>query len=147
MKNFLLLILLLFTALSTSQAQQHRRYDPERLEAARVAFITTRLDLTASQAQEFWPIFNEFTAHREAHFEEMSQLTRMEVESELTEEEAKQQIQTRFRLHRSFLEQEERFLTEAAAIIGYPKVIKLQSIQRDFTKLLYRKNPPPPPPR
>lgn len=34
----------------------------ERLEAVKVAFITKKLNLTAEEAQEFWPIHNEMTA-------------------------------------------------------------------------------------
>lgn len=32
----------------------------ERIKALRVAFISTKLDLTPEEAQKFWPIFNKF---------------------------------------------------------------------------------------
>lgn len=37
-----------------------RQMDREKLKAARIAFLTNRLDLTPEDAKEFWPLFNEY---------------------------------------------------------------------------------------
>lgn len=39
---------------------QDGQVDREKLEAARIAFITNRLDLDSETAKVFWPVFNEF---------------------------------------------------------------------------------------
>lgn len=41
-------------------AQKNDHKDRERVEALHVAFITQKLDLSASEAQNFWPIYNEY---------------------------------------------------------------------------------------
>jgi hypothetical protein len=39
----------------------------DRLESAKVAFITRELNLTTDEAQRFWPVFNEYTDRRKAN--------------------------------------------------------------------------------
>lgn len=49
-------------------AQERRGPSPEeieRIKAAKVAFVTERLDLDSKTAQQFWPIFNEYEAAKE----------------------------------------------------------------------------------
>ena len=38
----------------------------EKIEAAKVAMLTTRLNLTPNQAKSFWPLFNEYNTKRKA---------------------------------------------------------------------------------
>lgn len=37
----------------------------ERMEQMRIAFFTEKLDLTKSEAEKFWPIFNDYSSRRE----------------------------------------------------------------------------------
>ena len=46
-------------------AQNPSKQDAKaKLEAARIALITERLGLTPEQAQEFWPVYNEYGEQR-----------------------------------------------------------------------------------
>ncbi|HTL81920.1 MAG TPA: hypothetical protein VL651_09465 [Bacteroidia bacterium] len=38
----------------------------ERVQSLRVAYFTKRLDLTAAEAQKFWPVYNEYQDKRDA---------------------------------------------------------------------------------
>lgn len=64
--------ILLFLACSLSYAQDRGRNDRDReaewekLKAARVAFLSNRLQLDVNTAQKFWPIFNEYETKKEA---------------------------------------------------------------------------------
>jgi hypothetical protein len=55
MKTKVYLLLLLCTI--NLYAQETKK---EQIKAAKVAFITNELDLTSSEAEKFWPIFNAF---------------------------------------------------------------------------------------
>lgn len=46
--------------LNLSAQNPSRKFDREQIKAARIAFLTNRLDLDSKQAQSFWPIFNEY---------------------------------------------------------------------------------------
>lgn len=57
-KNIMAILLLFAVALSYGQ----RRPDQEKIKSLKVAYITESLNLTSSEAQAFWPIYN---AHEE----------------------------------------------------------------------------------
>lgn len=57
MKKITTILLLLICSMSFGQDFDKRA---ERVKALRVAFISTKLDLTAQEAEKFWPIFNKF---------------------------------------------------------------------------------------
>lgn len=59
-------------SLSMVQAQ-----DRERLEAYKIAFYTKRLDLSASEAQRFWPLYNEYQKKRIEIQQERTKLNRI----------------------------------------------------------------------
>lgn len=62
MKTIYIALLLGFTLSLSAQEGRGRgnRMDREKLEAARIAFLTNRLDLTPDSAKDFWPLFNEY---------------------------------------------------------------------------------------
>ena len=57
MKNIAFLFLLFIA--SNLVAQQESKH--EKLEAMKIAFITEKLSLTTKEAQNFWPIYNEYS--------------------------------------------------------------------------------------
>lgn len=59
MKRLMLLAVCVVWALAM-QAQPGGGQLEERVEAQRVAFLTNRLSLTPEEAQQFWPVFNEY---------------------------------------------------------------------------------------
>lgn len=44
--------------------EKHEQFQ-KQLQAERVGFLTAELSLTASEAEVFWPIYNDYTARRE----------------------------------------------------------------------------------
>ena len=66
MKPYLFLCLTVVLACLTTQSwAQPTEGNPkqgEKVEALRIAYITEKLQLTAAEAQVFWPIFNEHQA-------------------------------------------------------------------------------------
>lgn len=63
MKNSLkLLFILTLLPLVTTSGQNNV---PERLNAYKIGFFTKRLSLTSSEAEKFWPLYNEFQEKRQ----------------------------------------------------------------------------------
>ena len=64
MKKVFIFLIVLFAGMATVKAQALQEADAakqqERLQTLYVAFITQKLELTAAEAQSFWPIHNEF---------------------------------------------------------------------------------------
>lgn len=69
MKNFGLFLFLIFVMNTISYAQPPENRDNkekrEKIQAQKIAFISTQLDLTAEEAQKFWPVYNKYEAEIE----------------------------------------------------------------------------------
>lgn len=139
MKKYSLLAIMFFLILGKSLAQRPEpNYDPEKLQAARVAFITSRLDLKPEQAEKFWPIFNQYTSTREKNLKQISGLMRRH-EAEISEDDAKQRLEKKFELQRKMVDEEEKFVGEMSKVITYSQLLELNDIARDFTRQLYQR--------
>jgi hypothetical protein len=60
MMKKILLILLLFSASFSMQAQDAPNNRQEKIEALKIAFITQKLQLTPDEAEKFWPLYNQY---------------------------------------------------------------------------------------
>ena len=66
MKRLTIIILLAIICLHAN-AQERRGGNPEmfeKIKAEKISFFTSKLDLTPSEAQAFWPVYNEFEKKR-----------------------------------------------------------------------------------
>ena len=111
--------------------------DPERLQTARIAYITTRISLKPEQAEKFWPVFNSFTESRDASMRTMGDLSRG-VEN-MTEEEAKSRIQQKLQIQQKLVQDEKIFVAEAAKVLTYKQLLLLQNIAKDFNRHLFER--------
>ena len=139
MKKHTLYLLFFFLIMGGNVLAQRpgQQIDPERLQAARIAFITTRIDLKPDQAEKFWPIFNEFTEKREGLMKQIVFLNRGV--NEISEEEAKSRIQQRFLLEEKLISEEKAFVNSVSKILNYKQILMLNNIARDFTRQLYQR--------
>ncbi|MHA7128257.1 hypothetical protein [Algoriphagus namhaensis] len=136
MKKTIVSILLVLLALSTF-AQRPERISREQLESARIAFITTRLNLTPDQAQIFWPVYNQFNDERSEKLRQIASLS--DNQNELSEEEAKRRIQKRFDIQKAMISDEMAFVERAAEILSYKQILVLNQINKDFTRQLFQR--------
>ena len=60
---FLFSIILLFTG-QVLKAQDNRKERWEKIRSEKVSFLTDKLALTPTEAQKFWPIYNELESKR-----------------------------------------------------------------------------------
>lgn len=109
--------------------------DPERLQTARIAYITARINLKPEQAEKFWPIFNAFTNSREALMRTMGNLSR--AAETIGEEEAKSKLNQKLQLQQKLVDEEKIFVTEASKVLTYRQLLLLQNIAKDFNRYLY----------
>jgi hypothetical protein len=59
MKKIILLILL-YAGIAVSAMAQDDQKDVGRLQVYKIAFLTKKLNLSAEEAQKFWPIYNKY---------------------------------------------------------------------------------------
>jgi len=61
-KSLLLIYLILFTTNTTFSQQQNR----QKIKVLKTAYITEALNLTPTEAEKFWPIYNMYTTKIQA---------------------------------------------------------------------------------
>lgn len=137
MNKLYLIAIILLLGIGTSALAQRPPVDQEKLQAARIAFITTRLDLKPEQAEKFWPIFNQYNDQREKTMRQISELGRG-VET-VGEDEAKSRIQQRLKLQTELLEKEKGFVNEVSKVLSSKQILMLNNIARDFNRQLYQR--------
>lgn len=130
---------MVFLSFSGYAQRQGQQYDKEKLEAARVAFITNRLDLKPVQAEKFWPIFNQYQEDRTKLMEQMSKLNRA-ASQETNEVKAREMVEQRFAIQQELLDREKLFMSNIMQVISPLQAVKLSGVNRDFTRQLYRMN-------
>lgn len=138
MKKTYLITLFIFLSIGFNTFAQRPPVDQEKLQAARIAFITTRLDLKPEQAEKFWPVFNEYNEDREKTMRQISELGKG-VEA-VSEEEAKSRIQQRLMLQSDLLEKEKVFINKVSKVITSKQILMLNTIARDFNRQLYHRS-------
>jgi hypothetical protein len=137
MKNSYLIALTVFLAIASNAFAQRPQVDQEKLQSARIAFITTRLDLKPEQAEKFWPIFNQYNDGREKTMRQISELGKG-VET-VSEDEAKSRIQQRLKLQSELLDKEKGFVNDVSKVLSSKQILMLNNIARDFNRQLYQR--------
>ena len=137
LRMYLLLLCLLSAGTVWGQRNGGGReeIDPERLQTARIAYITTRINIKPEQAEKFWPVFNAFTNSRENLMRTIGDLSKGA--DTIGEEEAKSKLNQKLQLQQKMVDEEKIFIADASKVLTYRQLLLLQNIARDFNRYLY----------
>ena len=138
MKNKILaLALLLTTFLSFGQ---HNKESREKITALKVAYLTQELNLDASEAQQFWPLYNKHNEKIESYKEKgRSKFRKLKSLDNLEEAEAKNLVFLKVSLDKKIIIEKEVFISEVSSFLSYKKIMKLYISEREFARKLMRK--------
>lgn len=142
MKRYTLFLLLFcaFTfASSAANAQDNRSHDRrENIEAAKVAFLTEKMNLTPEQSQKFWPLYNEYESKRRELMKNYRQSRHQDVET-LSEQEAQARIDNMFSTREKELALEKEYAVKYQRVLSNKQLINLYRGERQFTKMLLKR--------
>lgn len=128
MKRFVLLIAIIGFGISLN-AQNGKN----KLEAQRVAFITQRLNLTPEEAQQFWPIFNQYTEK----LQQIRSSTKADKPlDEISDADAEKMILSEFDRESRELDLKKDLHQKLKKVISIKKIAKLYKAERDFKGML-----------
>ncbi len=140
MKIYSPLFLLFFLSVMSLQAQQRTTY--EQIKSLKTAFITERLELTPSQAESFWPVYNEF----DKKFHELRKRRRSNIYSkiknewdEISDAKAISLLDEYYAIEFEELELEKQRTQALRKVITPKKIITLKIAEDDFRKELLKK--------
>ena len=135
MKKLLPIFLLL---LSLNITAQHK--NRERIKALKVSFITENLDLSEKEAQEFWPVYNNYEKQTSSiRFKEVKALKKEIKEniSTMTDEEASAFVTKLNDAETRMLKLRMEFSEKLSNIIPAKKIILLKIAEDDFKKKMF----------
>lgn len=134
LKNIMVVVILLTTTVFYGQ----RRPDREKIKSLKIAFITERLDLSSSEAEAFWPVYN---AHEEK-MESLRSTERSKIKGKLrnldtmSDSEADKLLETYISLDAEKSSEQRSFVTKMKKIISAKKTILLMKTEEDFKRKL-----------
>lgn len=131
---------LLLLVCFVSFAQGGGRMMQEKIKAQKVAYITEQLNLTAEEAQNFWPIYNAFEDKmHQMRRNDMRKLRESMKDGELSENEAQKILDDFLALEDKMHSAKKQLAKDLRKVIPAKKIIKLKAAEDGFNRMLMDK--------
>ncbi|MFI1743742.1 sensor of ECF-type sigma factor [Thalassobellus sediminis] len=138
MKNFILPLFVLLLSLSTFAQHKGR----EKIKALKVSFITEKLDLTAQEAQQFWPIYNAYDdITTKLKYTDIKRIRR-EIKQNFTtiSNERANELLTQLSGYEKQLHEEDiKLISKLRKVLSPKKIISLRIAEEDFKRKLFER--------
>lgn len=120
MKKYLLIISMILGCVTYSFAQNGNGQKGEKIQALKIAFLTQKLNLTSSEAEKFWPVYNQYE-------EDIKSIRAGRNDKDVLENEQK------------LLDVKKKYKPKFEKILGQEKVITLYNAEREFRDVLIKR--------
>lgn len=138
-KNILPLLLFL---ISISLFAQNGKIDEkrEKIKAFKVSFLTTELELTSTEAEKFWPIYNAYDDKQFElrHFKMKTYLKKLNDDNlkNLSEKEAATLLSQIESTDKELYQLREKFMSNVKKVLSAKKILLLKKSEDDFSRKL-----------
>ncbi len=134
MKKWIFSIALSLIALAALQAQPRpERGGGERVKAMRTAFITNKLNLTPEEAQQFWPLYNQFEAEQKKIRDKFVPAKDL---MSMSDAEAEKFLNSQLDMEQELLDLRKDYLQRMKKVLPMRKVAMLPRLEREFREEL-----------
>jgi len=111
----------------------------DKIEAQRIAYITQQINLTSSEAEIFWPVYNEFQDKKRNILKQKKLIMlRYEQKDYASEAELEQLVDKFINLQVGEAEMLKSYHQEFKKILGVEKVVKLYRAENHFKQYLLK---------
>jgi Spy/CpxP family protein refolding chaperone len=136
MKN--LFLIAAFATLTFSAVAQTVK---NKIDNAKIAFISTRLNLDEQTATKFWPIYNQYTQELQAANRERKEHTDALDKPNASDAELEKSINSMLGAQQKALDVTKKFKVEFLRVLSAKQLAELFKLERDFKqKLVQRAN-------
>jgi hypothetical protein len=108
----------------------------KKVEAARIALITERLELTPEQAEKFWPVYREYVAKRQELRREYMAARRNVNGKEISEEESRKLLEKGLQLKERQVALDKTYSERLNNVITNRQILQLRRAEEDFRQML-----------
>lgn len=146
-KSSVLLVAIMLLITSATYAQQRRngqrgnggQAKMERVHAMKIGYITQHLQLTSSQAERFWPVYNRYEQElRETRMRFIKNRRAQAQKQEMTDAEARAQIENNLDLQEAVIDLKKRYNNEFLKIISARQLMDLYEAEKGFRQTLMK---------
>ena len=146
MKKNILFIWILFCGLNNLEAQNNDKH--ENFRAYKIAYITQQLDLSPTEAEKFWPLYNEFGKQ----FYQLKVIQTRDMKRKikenggidnLSEVEANEYVTKLLDSEKEIVKLKMKYYDQLKNVISPNKILKLYNAETGFNRRLlseFRKN-------
>ncbi|EAQ41758.2 hypothetical protein MED152_03550 [Polaribacter sp. MED152] len=143
MKNILTLMCLSIF-FSWSLSAQKPSESREKIKALKIAYLTEQLNLTTTEAEKFWPIYNAHDKEHNALRYKMRTAIKNAIDKNtsvdnISEKEAQDLIQLKLETDKKIYQSQSAFISNVKKVLSYKKIMKLQVAEMEFGRKLMRK--------
>lgn len=104
----------------------------DKIEAARIAYITDQLELTPQEAEKFWPIYREFSSRRREIRQQLRNVSK-EASPDKTDQEV---VDQQFKIKQQELDLEKDYSGRLLKVISAQKLRSLPQAERKFRQMI-----------
>lgn len=132
-------VVLVWLVMSSSIGAQERGIKEERLEAQKVSFITTKLDLSQEEAKVFWPVYDDYQEESRAIRSKLKELSsKVTSSADVSDQEAGSLVSQMLSAEEEEIQLKRRYVAQLEPTIGYKKIAVLFSLEREFREQILR---------
>lgn len=135
MKNIPTLLILLISMSAYSQSQEVL----DKIESAKIALITQRLELTPEQAEKFWPIYREYSEKQREVNQDFRNLRRSYRPETATEEESKVLVERGQQIKEQMIRLDKQYADRMLNVINNRQLLRLREAENDFRQELMKR--------
>jgi hypothetical protein len=134
MKN--VLVFCFFVLFSFTGIAQEKDKHRERIKALKTAHITEGLNLTPREAQQFWPVYNEYEQKRRSLYrQEHADIPKIEC---VTEESAAARIEEYIEIEKQDYLLKKKYYSDLRKIFSAKRIIQLKKVEDEFNEKMMR---------
>ncbi|MCC6278974.1 MAG: hypothetical protein IT262_00135 [Saprospiraceae bacterium] len=135
-KRCLWITLLISTCSAVAVAQRNPEVRDKKVQAYRVAVFTEVLNLTPSEAEGFWPLFNDYLDKREEIQAQLKPTTQLDG---MNDNEVEDYVKKHFELRQRELDLEKDLGQRLRKVLPLRKIAKIPVAEREFREALVKK--------
>jgi hypothetical protein len=135
---FTLLLSALTFSVSDVHAQRRNEEEIRKIQDAKIAIITNRINLTPEQSKDFWPIYNEFSGKKRDMNRSMRQLIGNKGEG-ASDDQAMNNLKEVQDLKQKQLELEKEYQARFLTVISAKQLVELYKAERTFNDMLLQR--------
>lgn len=143
MKKHLLSLLVVFVFSFSTNAQKIKAHK-EKIKNLKISYLTTQLNLTSSEAEKFWPVYNKHYSDTYKLMSKKTEAIRTELSiaktiDSIDEGKALELFNLMQSIERKKFKQFQKYYTNLKTILPIKKIVKLQLAEKEFSRKLMRK--------